>query len=710
MSMALDSKKFLARFVDESREHVLQLGEGLAALERDPGDPDNLHRIFRSLHTIKGASRMLSLTTISETAHRAEDLLSALRDASLAYSAALGRLLFQALDALAALVELVAQGAPLPAPDQALCAALALALDPQGTPAPAAVAAPAPPPAAEPAPLAKAPDTVRVRLAKLDGLLKLMGEVESCHQRARQRLADLHLLERAILARLDTPDQMPPAMRQFGAALREDFLAQDLLIDELHGSALQMRMLPLALVFDPLGRMLRELARTLGKEVDCVVSGADMELDRQIIDRLGEPVLHLLRNALDHGIEAPLQRLAAGKNGSGKISLAARREGAFVAIDVADDGCGIDADALREKAVQLGLLAREQAGALSHAQALDLIFLPGLSTSAIITDISGRGVGMDAVKRCIVDQLQGEISVDTQPGQGTAFTLRLPLSLAQMPVLLVTAGAIRFGFLAQSVQRLMRVPEHAFVSLASGRALALDGQFIALVSLGAILGIAARPGGDSLRAEHAGGRLLLLIKVRNEQLALLIDEIDDERDMVIKPLPAHMRAMGLVSGVVTTGNSELVSILHAPALFELARGARHEAGTQAAPAGAPVDARRILVVDDSTITRDIEKDVLEAHGYQVVLAEDGHDALGKAAAQRFDAVLTDVEMPNMDGFTLTERLREDARYRDTPIIIITSRANEEDKRRGVLVGANAYIVKGDFEQSNLLGILRNLLG
>jgi two-component system chemotaxis sensor kinase CheA len=209
---------------------------------------------------------------------------------------------------------------------------------------------------------------------------------------------------------------------------------------------------------------------------------------------------------------------------------------------------------------------------------------------------------------------------------------------------------------------------------------------------------------------HPGGQLLLVVRVRNEQLALLIDAIDDERNMVIKPLPGHMRNIGLVAGVVTTGNNELANVLHVPALLGLARGARGEAPATPGQRSDRTTARRILVVDDSMNTREIERDVLVAHGYDVVLAEDGQDGLEKALAQPFDAVLTDVEMPNMDGFTLTERLRANERYGDTPIIIITSREKEEDKRRGIQVGASAYIVKGDFEQSNLLGILRNLLG
>jgi two-component system chemotaxis sensor kinase CheA len=201
-----------------------------------------------------------------------------------------------------------------------------------------------------------------------------------------------------------------------------------------------------------------------------------------------------------------------------------------------------------------------------------------------------------------------------------------------------------------------------------------------------------------------------VLRVRGEKIALRVDELLDERDMVIKPLPEHMRKLQMVSGIVTTGRNELVSVLHAPALLELARRARGQAVRAEAAAHAGERHFRILVVDDSLNTREIEKDVLEAHGYQVTLAEDGLDGLNQARDGDFDAVLTDVEMPNMDGFTLTERLRQEDKYRNRPIIIITSREKEEDKRRGIQVGADAYIVKGDFDQSNLVDTLRALLG
>lgn len=746
--MALDIKKFIVRFVEEARDHIARLGDGLDALERDPADRENINTIFRSAHTIKGSSRMLKLGAITDTAHKLEDVLGVMRDGNLPYTPALGQVLYRGVDAIAALVERLAEGEELPAADAALCGELALAAkgvvggagsvahvetssavgagsvpNPPDIQAAAAVAPLAESVTAQPAAVPvsgagqeaklKASDTVRVRLNKLDELIKLMGEVVSSHARSRQRLIDVRELERIALAtNLDGIEhvRLKEKLHQFSQALRDDVLAQQLLMDELHGKALTMRMLPLAIVFDAVGRMMREMGHTLGKDVECIVSGSEIELDRQIIDKLSDPIIHLLRNAVDHGLEMPAQRQAAGKPARGKIALSARQDGGCVVIEITDDGGGIPLAAVREKALRKGFLTAEKIAALSEQEIIDLIFLPGFSTSAIITDISGRGVGMDVVKRCIVDDLQGVISVDTRSGAGTTFALRLPLSLAVMRVLLVEVAGIAFGFTAQYVAELLRVSESEFMNVADRRAITIRNEFVPVVALSDMLHIPPRHVRNTGNSKH-DGLLLLVLRVRSEKLALVVDELLDERDMVIKSMPEHMRKLSLISGMVTTGRNDLVNILHVPALLEMARSARGEKrASGAATDSAGARKFHVLVVDDSLNTREIEKDVLEAHGYQITLAEDGLDGLRKAQSANFDAVLTDVEMPGMDGFTLTERLRQEANYRDKPIIIITSREKEEDKRRGILVGADAYIVKGDFDQSGLVDTLRNLLG
>ncbi len=700
--MALDIKRFTARFVEEARDHLGRLEDGLAALQNDPSDQEVVNSIFRSAHTIKGSSRMLKFTPISEMAHQLEDVLGALREGVLAYSHALGQLLQRGIDAIALQVEQVADGHELAPPDALLCADLARALTPQADVAEAMHAEPEPALVPVlPVPNAeirlKTADSVRVSLSNLDELIKLMGEVVSSHARLRQRMSDIRIIERELTA--SSGGRIAP-LADFAHDLKDDVLAQEALMEELHGKALILRMLPLVMVFEPAPRMVRDLARSIGKEVECVVSGSEIELDRQLIDRLGDPIVHLLRNAVDHGIETPGEREKAGKSRYGRISLSARQDAGGVIIEVRDDGAGLPLEAIRDKAVKKGLVSAEQIAAFTEAEVTDLIFLPGFSTSQIITDVSGRGVGMDVVKRCVVDELQGAIQVESKPGIGTTFTLRLPRSLAMMRMLLVAAGGQTFGFTAPHVSQLLQLPAERQLEVAERHAVLIHNEFVPVVSLAEMLSLPAQPAGADL--------LLVVIQTNNEKLALRVDDLIDERNMVIKPLPAHLTWLPQVAGMVMTGKNELVSVLQAPALISLAR--RSSVGSKQAARDTMVNQIRVLVVDDSLNTREIEKDVLEAHGYHVTLAEDGLDGLAKARHGEFDAVLTDVEMPNMDGFTLTAALREEERYRAVPIIIITSRQKEEDQRRGIQVGADAYIVKGDFDQSRLIDTLKSLLG
>jgi len=743
--VALDIKKFVIRFIEEAREHLHRLGDGLAALESGHADKEQINAIFRSAHTLKGSSRMLKLTAITETAHQLEEVMSALRDGSLVFSPPLAQLLYRAVDAISTLVDRLAETSDtssLPAADAALCAALAqvvqgpeVGAQAQAT-AVAAVGAPEPalavtnttpplamvnavPAAVAAAPLSAAPqpvepklktaETVRVRLDKLDELVKLMGEVVSSHARMRQRLLDVREMEREFSEHGDT--QAAASLHRFALSLKDDVQAQEMLMDELHDKTLLMRMLPLAIVFDPATRLVRELARSVGKQVECVVSGAEIELDRQLIDKLADPIIHLIRNGIDHGLETPDQRTTAGKPAQGRLSLSARQDGGWVVIEISDDGAGIALDAVRDKALKKGFVNAEKAATMSDQETIDLIFLPGFSTTSIITDLSGRGVGMDVVKKCILDDLQGSVTVETRAGVGTTFALRLPLSLAVMRVLLVQVNGLPFGFTAQYVAELLRVPREAQLTVAERNAVIIRNEFVPVVPLAELLHIPTHLASrQATPATRVNGMLLLVLRIRNEKIAVQVDELIDERDMVIKPLPAHLRQMPLVSGMVTTGKNELVSVLHAPALLDAARQIRHRVAGGDDPARALETLYNILVVDDSLNTREIEKDVLEAHGYRVTLAEDGLEGLRKAMEGDFDAVLTDVEMPHMDGFTLTARLRQEEKYRTTPIVIITSREKAEDKQRGVQVGADAYIVKGDFDQNSLVDTLHALLG
>lgn len=709
--MALDIRKFIGRFVEEAQEHLGRLASGLAELEYGRASAEQINSLFRSAHTLKGSSKMLKLEAITQVAHSLEDLLSALREQRITVNTQIVALLYQGVDTLSDQVEqLVQHGevAVLSESTRLLCQQLSAIAEGQALVdiAPSDLEPSLPSLDSSRSSEQQAlitNDTVRVKLDKLEELIKLMGELVSSHAGMRELVITVRGLEQQL-----QQGKTPLALPQFSRDLRDIVLSQESLMQELHDTALQMRMLPLAIVLDPAAHLVRDMARSLGKQVDCRIYGSEIELDRQMIDQLADPIIHLLRNALDHGIEAPDVRLQKGKPAQGHLQISARQDGGWVVLEVRDDGVGLSLTAIREKALKKGLVSDEQLAEMSDQQITDLIFEPGFSTSTIITEFSGRGVGMDVVKRSIVDGMQGVISLHTREDQGTCVTLRLPLSLAMMRVLLIRAGQQVLGFTAQYVTELLSVAPSALITVADRNAVIIRNEFVPVIQLAELLNL---PQANLAKASLSRTRhdlVLLVVRVHTEKLALIVDDLLDERDLVIKQLPEHLRCNLLISGMVTTGHNELVSLIHVPHVLDMARKARQPA-TSRTQVVKSQSKKRILVVDDSLNTREIERDVLEAWGYHVTLAEHGQDGLDKALAEEFDAVLTDVEMPVMDGFTLTARLREHEHYRQCPIIIITSREKESDRQRGIEVGADAYIVKGDFDQNSLVDTLKILL-
>ena len=736
--MAFDLKKFIGRFAEEARDHIEGLNRGFVELEKNPADEENLNAIFRAAHTIKGSARMLKLTAVTELAHKVEDALGALREKRIAHSRELAGLLFRAVDALSAMVENVAAGEETPPADVSLCEALSQAAEGtlsagiphaeekaqadtgevsgnQDKPA-AGGAACHEPPSPQLQKSVPAAESIRVKAEKLDDLIRLMGEVVSSQNKLKQRISDISALEREAAkaealcvqgvegeAFLANVQSLHLGLKRLLSLTKQDKTLQDVLTAEFQEKALMLRMVPLSTVFDPLHRLVRDISDTLGKDVDFEVLGGGIELDKKMVEKLSDPLVHMLRNAMDHGIEETQVRLASGKPGRGRIVLSAVHDAGSIVIELRDDGAGISTARIKEKALAKKLLDAATLDTMQEPALLDLIFLPGFSTSGLITDISGRGVGMDVVKRNIVEDLRGTVKIETREGHGSSFSVRIPMTLAIMRILLVSCCGRSFGITTHSVTEIIRVPETEIISVVTRRALRLREEFIPVAELGDVLKI-RRNGTRS-----PGLLLILIVQVGAEKIGFIVDALYDEEDMVIKSLPGHMNNVRLVSGVTISGKNEIINILNIAALMEAARGANETRGMQQPETAVERDIN-ILVVDDSINTREIEKSILEAYGYRVTIAGDGIEALEKAAEAKYDLVITDVEMPRLDGFSLTGRLRSDSSYKDVPIIIVTSLEKDEDKRRGISVGADAYIVKGAFDQSNLVETVQNLIG
>jgi two-component system, chemotaxis family, sensor kinase CheA len=610
-----------------------------------------------------------------------------------------------------------------------------------------------PAPAEAPAPSA---ESVRVAVDKLDALLAASGELTVAHLRLRQRLRDvlatrdeLHRwrrqrrvqrrlrtrLQRALplAEQIDRPgaqalgallrfderaERVTQALlertEELAARLRDDTAQLGLVARAIEDEVLAVRLLPIATLYGPLERLVRDLARHEGKEVRLALEGGATEIDRKIIEQVRDPLMHMLRNAVDHGIEPPAVRAALGKPRGGTIRLAALQRGGTIEIVLEDDGSGMDPTRLRAAAVAKGLLSDAQASALADAAALDLIFRPGLSTSEVITETSGRGVGMDVV-RTQLERLQGQVAVNSEPGRGTRFTLIVPLTLATTRALLVEQDGLVYAIPSSLVERSGRVREAELRWLEGRRAVAVDGQAVLVAALGSLL---ERPVSSHAADGPASWRPFVVLSQGERRVAVLVDALVGEQEIVIKPLAWPLRRVRNVSGAAVLGSGQLVVILNPMDLLrggvKQAAGAPGAAGppAPAAPGGGDRQARRrarLLVVDDSLTTRTLERSILEAAGYEVLLAGDGAEALDVLRREAVDLIVSDVDMPRLDGFALTSAIRRDEALRRLPVVLVTSLAAPEHRERGVAVGADAYLVKSGFDQAQLVDTVGRLL-
>jgi two-component system chemotaxis sensor kinase CheA len=728
--------RFLETFVAEARERLSRIEQGVMRLEHEPGDPDLFGELLREAHTLKGSARMIGLMRVDELAHWLEEVIGGVRDLGEQPPRPAIDVMLEAADALRALVE-EAAGGPQAADTTELTKRMVRWGGQAAATAPGAAEALFSPTAAAPSGdgrgearaqrAAGLEHTVRVDVAKLEKLSNLsLDLVSTCEQmkcaeeglrRAAQEAQRMRRALTELAVRLEEAERSPAraaavardlanaASQQRALAdeligVRQAFEADahraDLVTEELRELALDLHMLPIATVFDAFPRAVRDLAAEYEKEVQFLIEGGEVKLDKKIIEDIGEPLLHLLRNAVVHGIEAPEARESAGKPRRGTIGISAATRANRILIAVRDDGAGMELEALKRKALERGLIAEDQARELTDQQALDLAFLPGLSTTRMITDVSGRGIGMDVV-RAVARRLNGTVAIASQPGVGCTITLELPLTLAMMHVILVRAGGCDLAMPSSFVRAVLNAGDDG------GRSLPFEGEALPVVSLAGLMEMGPNGNGRNGRP-----RRIVAIRAAGEQVGLAADDVLEEREVILRPLGPHFSRQRKVMAATLLAEGQVVPVLDVPGLVDAARSYQQRAA--ATPAAAPKPRPSVLLVEDSVITADLERALLEQAGYEVVTAGDGVEALARLAERRFDLIVADVEMPHMDGFTLLERVRASTDYPELPVVIVTSRQSVEDKRRGLALGANAYIVKGTFDQMVLLDTLGRLIG
>lgn len=707
------AQALLDSFLEELEGHVVSLNRDLLALEQAPARARELiPGLLRTLHSVKGASRAASASMVENACHRMEEVLESLLHGR-PPTPDLFELCFATVDALddagrrlASRQEL--HGSPLeallPQLEQAAHGMPARAPEPPRASAkpPAPQAADAEPEPATPAQASGEALPVRVSGQKLDALLgrsgelrvamlRLEGHAESLEQ-LRDDAAGLRETVRgtsseATLRRVEM--ELARVARVLAQDRRALFQSSTGLDDEVR----RARTLPFEEGCTGLERAARDVAHGMGRRVRMEVHGGGLELDRSLLQSLREPLLHLVRNAVGHGLEAPEERARHGKSEEGRVVLSARLRGSRVEVAVEDDGRGLDLEALRERARSRGLEAPED-----DEEAARLVFLPGLSTAAKVTAVSGRGVGLDVV-RAQVEALRGSVEVAFKAGQGTRFTLDVPLTLSTLRVLLVTVGGQILALASEGVDRLLRLSPSDVREVEGRMSWVTPDALVPLASLAGVLDLP--PGAPKARPSA------VVLSAGTARAALVVDEVIAEQEVLVRSLGSRVRRARHVAAAAVLPDGRMALLLN-PASLVRAAGGRPSAHFFPTPREKAVR-KRVVLADDSPTTRMLEQSILEGAGFDVTACADGAEAWERLQAGGADALVLDVEMPRMDGFQVTEAVRASPRFGRVPVVLVTSREKSEDKARGLQAGASAYIVKSAFDPTSLLETLRRLL-
>jgi two-component system chemotaxis sensor kinase CheA len=731
-------KSLLKKFQEVTADRLQKIQLGVIDLEK-PTAAQAAEDVARELHTMKGEARMLGLPAIGHLAHATEDLLRAEREGRAATRLA-ADLMLQACDTLSDLIDdlsLAQQGGPD-------VDAMLRALQEAAGQAPAAKAAAVPAPAAPvgqtrpqrpeassgASSMTRPPESavgreevttpkgqtlersIRVNVELLDAVGLLAGDllVESARSRLRARelegLLQRHSRISDRFLRIAESIHIEGPLRAELDAIEGDLhlLRDDSFrftrghgdgVEQLHGNLAQLadhvadaRLVPLSTVFEAFPRAVREMAHVQGKEVDLVTENADIGVDRSMLADVRDALVHMLRNSVDHGIESEETRRTLGKPPVGTIRIRVRADGDMLLLDIEDDGRGIDPDKLRNAAVSKGLLTSAQAASLSEREAIELLFRNGFSTREQVSEISGRGVGMDVVKRK-AEALNGSVTVSSRLGLGTTFSLRLPQSLALMKVLLIRLGDDVYGMPAADVDAVTRIKPEDRMEVFGTIAVNHREKPVALVALGPMLGLNGGPRYDRPPA--------VIVRHGEDRAALVVDGFVDEREVAVKPCGGDfLKGAPFVAGTAALEDGRIAVLLHVPDLMtEVRKMARPVTQQQASRR------LKVLLVDDSPIARATESALVKALGHFVDEAQDGEEGYAMALAEEYDLILTDVQMPKLDGFALTRRLKGNADLARLPVVILSSLASPEDKRRGLDAGADAYLVKGELGVESL---------
>ena len=744
-----DIQEILEDFLVEAFELIEQLDQDLVELENTPEDLELLNSIFRVAHTIKGSSSFLSFDILTKLTHHMEDVLNKARKGELKLTEDVMDVVLESIDMMKTLLycirdngndtaigmdlndiitrlEAVSEGKEIPETteevvqkmpepeakepekevseadyakmsDDEVEAEIERLLSEKKAEAKKKRAAKESKAAKEPAKsetssssssaksTASAPpakkqastleQTIRVEVSRLDHLMNLIGE--------------LVLGKNRLLKIYDDVEERYEG-EKFLEELNQVVSAISLVTTDLQIAVMKTRMLPIAKVFNKFPRMVRDLSRELGKGIELKISGEETELDKSIVEEIGDPLVHIIRNSCDHGIEDTAAREQWGKSKTGLIELKAYNEGNSIVIEITDDGKGLDADLLRSKAMERGMISEQEADSMSDKEAFALIFKPAFSMAAKVTNVSGRGVGMDVVKTNI-EKLNGIIEIDSEVGKGTAIKMKIPLTLAIIQALLVGAQEEYYAIPLASVSETVRISLEEIYTVEGRNVLRLRDEVLSLVRLSDIFGVKQvyEPG------EHT---YVVVIGLAESKLGIIVDTLVGQEETVIKSMGDYLQGINGIAGATIRGDGGVTLIVDIASLMDMAKGLkvniRESMQAKNKTKSAPED-YTVLIVDDSKMDRTIMKKSMEPIGLKTIEASNGQEALNmlKSGEHDIDVMLIDIEMPRMDGYTLATEIRKYSRYKNLPLIAVTSRTSKADRLRGVESGMTEYITK-----------------
>jgi two-component system chemotaxis sensor kinase CheA len=715
-------------FREECKEHIQMLNDGLLTLESQPKDAP-LDEILRAAHSLKGAARMMGFKEIETLSHYLETLLTQMTRGEKEITPEIMDVLYRDVDVVSQLMTALEEGKKPENVDE-IVEQLQVAV---GEKAPAE-----PGPAAKPSGKSEQPrspkggaqasikkddgpalTTIRVETERLDVLINQAGELLVSKIEALDNLRHidrtLELLEECRKKLIQESTQSP-IIAQIDAltegfynillGLSENTHRLERVVDDIHEKVRDLRLLPLSTILDPFPRMVRDLGRDLEKEVEIALEGVSTRLDKKILEELRDPLIHLVRNSMDHGMEFPDEREKKGKRRQGKIIISAKQGGGRVLVSVTDDGKGLDRQSIERTAIERGLVSAEEISRWEDREVWELIFRSGFSTAAAVTKVSGRGVGLDAVLDRI-ETLKGTINIESRVGEGVTFTLSLPLTLSTLHALLFQVGGEIFCLPTDGLEKNLLLPKDQISTVEGKHTVIIDGVPLAFAWLADLLNVPHEENSEKTTPA-------VLLYTPRGRVVLGVENLLGEEEIVVKGLGGLLSHVPHLSGGTILGKGQIALILNPNDILRtLSKRGRIGAVRTVAPSSSTSSSpmpqlakKKVLVVEDSLTTRTLEKNILEAAGFDVTTAIDGEEGLIRLHERHFDIVVSDIQMPRLDGFALTETIKKDPRLKDIPVILVTALQTETDKKRGIEAGADAYITKGAFHQQHLLEIIQ----